>query len=61
MISQRKFLLQHLVMSYRRDTVNDFHLGVKPVLNLSKPHSFSTYFGEEKEINVISSIRPLRR
>jgi len=27
----------------------DFHLEFKPVLSYSKPHTFSTCFGEEKE------------
>ena len=30
-------------------TVNDFHWGFKPVLSYSKPHTFSTSLGEEKE------------
>jgi len=37
------------MLSYRLGTVNDFHLGFKPVLSYSKPHTFSTFFGEEKE------------
>jgi len=37
------------MLSYRLDTVNDFHWGFKPVLSYSKPHTFSTFFGEEKE------------
>jgi len=28
---------------------HDFHWGFKPVLSYSKPHTFSTFFGEEKE------------
>ena len=36
-------------MSYRLGTVNDFHWGFKPVLSYSKPHTFSTSLGEEKE------------
>jgi len=37
--------------------------GVKPTLSLSKPHTFSTCFGEEKEINVhlLTITRPLKR
>jgi len=40
------------MLSYRLGTVNDIHWGLKPV--------FSTFFGEEKEINVqsLSSNRP---
>ena len=34
---------------YRLGTVNDFHWEFKPVLSYSKPHTFSTFFGEEKE------------
>jgi len=37
------------MFSYRLGTVNDFHLGFKTVLSYSKPHTFSTYLGEEKE------------
>jgi len=37
------------MLSYRLGMVNDFHLGFKPVLSYSKPHTFSTFFGEEKE------------
>ena len=37
------------MLSYRLGTVNDFHWEFKPVLSYSKPHTFSTCFGEEKE------------
>ena len=37
------------MLSYRLGTVNDFHCEFKPVLSYSKPHTFSTFFGEEKE------------
>ena len=37
------------MLSYRLGTVNDFHWGFKPVLSYSKPHTFSSFFGEEKE------------
>jgi len=37
------------MLSYRLGTVIDFHWGFKPVLSYSKPHTFSTFFGEEKE------------
>jgi len=30
------------MVSYRLGTVNDFHLGFKPVLGYSKPHTFTT-------------------
>jgi len=51
------------MLSYRLGSVNDFHCGFKPVLRLGKPHSFSTFFGVEKEINVhlLSLTRQLRR
>jgi len=37
------------MLSYRLGTVNDFHWELKPVLSYSRPHTFSTFFGEEKE------------
>ena len=37
------------MFSYRLGTINDFHWGFKPVLSYSKPHTFSTSLGEEKE------------
>jgi len=37
------------MLSNRLGTVNDFHWKFKPVLSYSKPHTFSTFFGEEKE------------
>jgi len=37
------------MLSYRLGTVNDFYWEFKPVLSYSKPHTFSTFFGEEKE------------
>jgi len=37
------------MLSYRFGTVNDLHWEFKPVLSFSKPHTFSTFFGEEKE------------
>jgi len=36
------------MLSYRLGTVNDFHREFKPVLSYSKPHTFSTFFREEK-------------
>ena len=44
------FLLE--MLSYCLSTVNAFYRGFKPVLSFSKPHTISTLFGEEKEINV---------
>ena len=51
------------MLSYRLGTVNDFHWGFKLVLSYSKPHTFSTFFGEEKKekMHLISPTRPLRR
>jgi len=37
------------MLSYRLGTVNDFHWEFKPVLIYSKPHTFPTFFDEEKE------------
>jgi len=42
------WILQEM-LSCRLGTVNGFHWELKPVLSYSKPHTFSTYFGEEKE------------
>jgi len=42
------FIIQEM-LSYRLGTVNDFHWEFKPVLSYSKPHTFSTFFVEEKE------------
>jgi len=39
------------IMSYRLGTVNAFHWECKPVFSYSKPHTFSTIFGEDKENN----------
>ena len=36
-------------MFCRFGTVNVFHWEFKPVLSYSKPHTFPTLFGEEKE------------
>jgi len=41
-------------MSYRLGMVNDFHWEFKPFLTYSKPHTFSTFFGEEKEKNAFT-------
>jgi len=50
------------MLSYRLGTVNDIHWGFKPVLSHSKPHTFSTFFGEEKnrKMHLLSATRPLR-
>ena len=39
------------MLSYCLGTVNDFHWGLKPVLSYSysKPHTFSTFIGEDRE------------
>ena len=46
------------MLSYRLGTVNDFHWEFKPSLSYSKPHTFSTFFGEEKEKIFIYSLQP---
>jgi len=43
-----KGLLQKM-LNYRPGTVNEKHWGFKPVFRCSKPHTFSTSSGEEKE------------
>ena len=37
------------MLSCRLGTFNDIHWEFKPVLSYSKPHTFSTFFGEERE------------
>jgi len=37
------------MLNYRLGTVNEKHWGFKPVYRCSKPHTFSTFSGEEKE------------
>ena len=37
------------MLSYRLGTVNDFHWGFKPVFCYSKPHTSSTFIGEETD------------
>ena len=50
------------MLSYRLGTVNDFHWEFKPVLSYSKPHTFSTFFGEEKERkNAFNLSKPIRQ
>jgi len=41
-------LLQKM-LNYRLGTVNEKHWGFKPVFRCSKPHTFSTFSGEDKE------------
>jgi len=37
------------MLNYRLGTVNEKHWGFKPVFRCSKPHTFLTFSGEEKE------------
>jgi len=37
------------MLNYRLGTVNEKHLRFKPVFRCSKPRTFSTFSGEEKE------------
>jgi len=39
------------MLSYHLGMVIDFHWELKPVLSYSKPYTFSTSLGEEKERN----------
>jgi len=51
------------MLNYRLGTVNEKHWGFKPVLRCSKPHTFSTFSGKEKEKEIVHSLlltRPLR-
>jgi len=41
------------MLSYRLSTVNDVHLGFKPVFRYSKPHTSSTFFEEENEMHLL--------
>jgi len=56
-----KRLLQKM-LNNRLGPVNEKHWGFTPVFRCSKPHTFSTFSGEEKEKNVHSLFltRPLR-
>jgi len=50
------------MLNYRLGTVNEKHWGFKPVFRCSKPHTFSTFSGEEKEkkfVHSFFSTRPL--
>jgi len=40
------------MLNYRLGTVNKKHWGFKPVFRCSKPHTFPTFSGEEKEKSV---------
>jgi len=42
------------MLSYRLGTVNDLHWEFKPAVSYSKPHTFPTFFGEEKEKNAFT-------
>jgi len=37
------------MLNYRLGTVNEKHWGFKPVFRCSKPHTYSTFIGEENE------------
>jgi len=50
-------MLQEMLI-YRLGTVNDFHWEFKPVLSYSKPRTFLTVFGEEKEKNAFTLSNP---
>jgi len=39
----------HKMLNYRLGTVNEKHWGFKPVFRCSKPHTYSTLFGEENK------------
>ena len=59
--SYLKGLLQKM-LNYRLGTVNEKHWGFKPVFRCSKPHTFSTFSGEEKgkkNVHSFFSTRPL--
>ena len=49
------------MLSYRLGTVNDLHLGFKPVLSYNKPHTVSTFIGEEKMLIYFLLPRPHRK
>jgi len=52
-----KWFLQEM-LSYRLGTVNEFHLGFKPILSYSKPHIFLTFLEEkEKNMHLLSPTR----
>jgi len=49
------------MLNYRLGTVNEKHGGFKPVFRCSKPRTFLTFSGEEKEkiLSIHSLTRPL--
>ena len=44
------------MLNYRLGTVNEKHWGLKPVFHSSKPHTYSTFIGEENESQIYSNI-----
>ena len=46
------------MLSYRLGTVNYFNWEFKPVLNYSKPHTFSTCLEKKKKKICIYSLQP---
>jgi len=42
-------LFHNTLLYYRLGTVNDFHLGFKPVFHYRKPHTYATFIGAESE------------
>jgi len=42
------------MLNYRLGTVNAKHWGFNPVFRCSKPHTFTTFSGEEKERSIHS-------
>jgi len=42
------------ILNYRLGTVNEKHWGFKPVFRCSKPHTYSTFIGEEIENQIYS-------
>jgi len=49
------------MLSYRFSTVNVYHWEIKSVLSYSKPHTFSTFVGEEKEKNMQNHVTKTKR
>ena len=45
------------MLNYRLGTVNEKHRGFKPVFRCSKPHTYSTLFGEEYETEEREALR----
>ena len=44
------------MLNYRLGTVNEKPWGFKPVFRCSKPHTYSTFIGEENENQIYSYI-----